>query len=86
MWAENYTADSGNGGFADVESLLDEEGNQHKEGGKATDDEIGPMGLIDRKLLPDHLESSLAEGICSIVQLATNHFSDSPDVRDVVDS
>ena len=48
MWAENNAADSCHGGFADVQSLFHEERDKHEQAGKASDDKVGPMRLVDR--------------------------------------
>ena len=46
MRAEDEAADAGHGSFANVEFLLDVEGNKHEEGGEAAEDDIGQMRLV----------------------------------------
>ena len=52
MRAEDDAAKGRNGGFANVELLFDEEGDEHEEGGEAADDEVGPVRLVDGELFP----------------------------------
>ena len=55
MWTK-YDATYGSySGFADVESFLHEEGYEHEQTGEASNDEVRPMRLVDRQLVPRHL-------------------------------
>lgn len=71
MWAKDDAADCGDRSFTNVQALFNEERDEHEEGCEASDDEVCPMGLVDRKLIPGHLEDWLVKWILSDVQLPT---------------
>ena len=54
MGAEDNTAYSGYSSFADVELLLDKEGDKHKQRGEATKDNVRIMRSVDAELVPSH--------------------------------
>ena len=52
--AEYDTTYRRHGRFSDVESFLDKKGDQHEKTGEASDNEVGPMWLVDTQLFPHH--------------------------------
>ena len=63
MRAEDNPTDSSYGGFTDVELLFDEEGHQHEKTGETSNNEVGPMRLVYRKLFPHGYCEMLRYGI-----------------------
>lgn len=58
MGAEDDTANGGDGSFADVQFLLDEQGAQHEQAGETAQDHVSQMRLIDIEVVPGHGENS----------------------------